>query len=91
MRKKSTSVELVKELTDRNTTGKYTYLITRCRQFYYHDVLKPANVMDPKRFLLEDLARFPELADIAALVLIGDYDERQNWKDIEDLDITIIN
>lgn len=91
MKKKSTSVELVQQLTDRNTRALYSPLITRCQQFYYHDVLKPAHVFDPKKMLLDDLNRFPELADIRAQVILGDYDEAENWQDIEDLDITIIN
>jgi hypothetical protein len=40
---------------------------------------------------MRELATFPELADIAALVIIGDYDEGERGEDIEGLGVTLIN
>jgi hypothetical protein len=83
---KTTNVELVKELSERNTNGKYDALIERARTNGYHDFKfddedKYPDSVCPKIDLVADLAKFPELSDIRQSVINGDYDESPDDND----------
>ena len=83
--RKSTNVDLVKELTERNTEGeekyegKYDKIIERAKENGYHDFKfdedKYPDCICPKIDLVQDLSKFPELEDIRKGVINGDYDE----------------
>jgi hypothetical protein len=82
---KSTNKELVTELTERNTEGKYDKLIERAKDNGYHDFKfdedKYEDCICPKMDLVEDLKTFPELNDIREAVIGGDYDESPDEED----------
>lgn len=81
--KKSTTVELVRELIQRNEQGRYNYLIVKAKSGMYHDF--KSWVPAPKAVLVEDLHRFSELEDIRSAVIEGVYDEEADAEDLEDL------
>lgn len=82
---KSTHIELVEELTKRNTEGKYDALIERAKNKGYHDFKfdeeKYEDCICPKMDLAGDLSAFPELADIRNAVIGGEYDESPDDED----------
>jgi len=82
---KSTNKELVEELTERNTKGKYDALIERAKTNGYHDFKfdedKYADCICPKTDLVNDLFAFPELADVRKDVINGVYDESPDEED----------
>lgn len=85
---KTTSVDLVEELTKRNVHGKFDAIIERAKNNGYHDFKFDSNplyadCMCPKSELYEQLSDFPELADIANDVFNGVYDESADEQDKE--------
>ncbi len=86
--KKTTSLELVQELTARNSNGKYDSIIERAKNNGYHDFKFDQNPLYgdcicPKMELHGHLAAFPELSDIRDAVANGDYDETADEADKE--------
>jgi len=82
---KTTNVELVQELTERNTEGKYDKIIERAKGNGYHDFKfdedKYEDCICPKIDLVNDLSAFPELEDVRKGVVNGDYDESPDEDD----------
>lgn len=82
---KTTNVELVQELTERNTEGKYDKIIERAKDCGYHDFKmdddKYEDSIGPKIDLVNDLSKFPELEDIRQGVINGVYDESPDEED----------
>lgn len=78
---KSTSKELVEELTSRNLNGKYDQLIKNAVANRYHDYKNPDDVDCGKMELASDLQSYPELADIYQKVIDGEYDEVADEED----------
>jgi hypothetical protein len=81
-----TNEHLVAELMSRNIKGRYDILIQRADKFWYHDYKQPNDVPAlPKLQLINDLAPFPELADIRQRVIDGVYDEVADKDDIVEM------
>ncbi len=85
---KTTAIELVNELTLRNTSGNYDTIIERAKNNGYHDFKHDQNPLYddcicPKTKLVEDLEKFPELNDIRLSVMNGDFDESPDEEDNE--------
>jgi len=72
---KTTSVDLVNILVERNRDGKYDKLINEARHNHFHDFKSPLEISSPKTYLVECLSAFPELSDIIQEVINGVYDE----------------
>lgn len=70
---KSTNKDLVELLQQRNTGNKYDQLIQNALAGMYHDW--KSEEATPKMLLREHLGAFPELNDIAEMVMKGDFDE----------------
>lgn len=81
--RKSTNKELVEELEKRNTDGRYDQLIANAKNNRYHDYKNPEDVLCGKVEVVNDLAPFPELHDIRAAVMNGDFDEEADEEDKE--------
>jgi hypothetical protein len=83
--KKTTNVDLVTVLKERNKDGKYDALIARASENGYHDFKcdddKYPDSICPKTDLVNDLASFPELSDIRQDVMDGVYDESPDAED----------
>lgn len=75
MGKKSTSVDLVRVLEERNKGGKLDRIINEARLNHFHDFKSPIEIASPKGYLIEQLSVHPELEDIMKAVIAGDYDE----------------
>ncbi len=81
--KKSTTVDLVNELTARNSKGEYNHMIERAKLGGYHDFKfhmipghsEYAEDVCPKMTLVEHLGKFPELSDIRQRVIHGEFDD----------------
>jgi hypothetical protein len=69
----NTHKDLPQILRKRNSAGKYDELIMNAEAFHYHD-FKTDNAA-PKMTLVQDLQAFPELTDIAQMVMNGQFDE----------------
>ncbi len=82
---KSTNIELVSELTKRNTDGRYNSIIERAADKGYHDFKfdedKYEDCICPKIDLVDDLDKFPELNDVRQDVINGIYDEAPDEED----------
>lgn len=83
---KSTDVELVEVLTERNTEGKYNKIIERAKERGYHDFKFDTNpkykdCIIPKMQLAQDMLEFPELEDVIDDVIDGIYDEMPDEED----------
>lgn len=86
---KTTNVELVQELTERNIEGKYDKIIERAKENGYHDFKMDDEKYDSicgKMDLVSHLSIFPELEDIRQGVINGDYDESPDSDDIAELE-----
>lgn len=87
--KKTTSIDLVAELSERNKDGKYDSIIARAKENGYHDYKiddeKYPNCLCPKMDLVYDLGKFPELSDIRDRVKEGEFDEVMDESDKENL------
>jgi len=70
---KSTDVELVEILEQRNMDGDYDEIIANAKNKMYHDY--ESDEVCPKITLTLHLAKFPELADVLEDVKSGEYDE----------------
>jgi len=83
--RKSTHIELVQELTERNKEGKYDDIIARAKEKGYHDFKfdedKYPDCICPKMDLVKDLSDFPELSDIRGGVMGGEFDESPDEDD----------
>lgn len=80
MSKKSTIIELVQELAERNSEGKYDEMIFEAQSGEYHD-FKNNKYVCGKVELVNKLADFPELSDIRDAVIAGSYDESPDEED----------
>ncbi len=78
--RKSTIVELVKELAERNSDNKYDEMIFEAQSGEYHD-FKNNKYVCGKVELVDKLSKFPELEDIRKAVINGDYDESPDEDD----------
>lgn len=78
--RKSTMVELVDELTKRNTDGKYDELISEAKAGEYHDYKNKKHACGKVAFCAE-ASKFPELVDIIEDVQHGVYDEQADEDD----------
>jgi hypothetical protein len=72
---KTTAVDLVNILSARNKDGRYDKLINEARHNHFHTYKSPLEINNPKDYLIECLAAFPELTDISQEVVAGVYDE----------------
>ncbi len=86
MERKTTDVELVQELDERNIDGKYNAIIERAKNKGYHDFKfdldeRYNDCVCPKMQLVEDLAKFPELDSVRKEVMNGAYDESPDEED----------
>jgi hypothetical protein len=88
-----TTKDLADILGPRNTNGKYDAIIDRAKNNGYHDH-KFMKILDhpeygecmcPKVQLITDLANFPELNDISARVMAGEFDEQADDDDIAEM------
>lgn len=70
---KSTKKELPELLEQRNTEGKYDSLIWNAKQGLFHDF--ESDSATPKVLLLKKLRQYPELEDVAQMVMNGEFDE----------------
>lgn len=82
--KKSTRVDLVKVLKERNVDGKFDELIADAEAGEFHDY-KNVKYDAPKLELHKQLGKFPELTDIREEVENGVYDEEADAEDLENL------
>lgn len=71
--RKSTDVDLVKELEAINSHGKYTQIINAAKRGDYHDF--KSKVATPKMALNNALLPFDELIDLRKRVINGEFDE----------------
>ncbi len=83
---KTTNVELVEELSLRNTNRRYDSIIERAKNNGYHCFKfdtnpKYSDCLCPKTELCEHLSAFPELDDIRSEVMNGNYDESPDADD----------
>ncbi len=78
---KSTSKDLVEELTRINIGSRYDELIAKAKDNWYHDYKNPGQVVCGKVELINDLEKFPELAYIREAVMNGEYDEEADEDD----------
>ncbi|KAA3437735.1 hypothetical protein [Rufibacter hautae] len=69
--RKSTTVELVKELKACNVKGCFDKLISNAEAGRYHDAFHP----DGKLQFLRDTEQFPDLVDLRLEIRNGVYDE----------------
>lgn len=84
--RKTTNVELVVVLNDRNKNGKYDDLIDKAKKCWFHDFKAPDDALaGDKLLLVQMLSNFPELADISVAVINGEYDEEPDEEDIKTL------
>jgi hypothetical protein len=73
-------------LEERNKEGKYNEIIENARKGFYHDfkfdLVNPECINPcPKISLVLDLSKFPELKDIVAMTVNGDFDDRADEDD----------
>lgn len=80
--RKSTSKELIEELTAINVNGRYDRIITEAKDNQYHDY-KNTKYACGKVQLVADLSEFPELKFIEKEVMNGIYDESPDEQDKE--------
>lgn len=81
MQNKSTNKELVQQLENRNTDGRYDEIIARAKANEYHD-FKSSHTA-PKLVLLADLQQHKDTEDLVDAVINGDYDEPMDEADKE--------
>ncbi len=83
---KTTTKDLVQELTGRNSAGRYDSIIARAKDNGYHDFkCTDEDIICPKMDLCNDLSVFPELADIRQAVMDGEYDESPDEEDNKEM------
>lgn len=86
---KTTSGDLVNELTAINVNGRYDKIIERAKNNGYHDFKfdqnpdhpEYANCACPITQLVADLSFFPELKDLRQRVIQGEFDETPDEAD----------
>jgi hypothetical protein len=83
MAKKTTNVDLVKILHERNKNREYDALIVLAARNHYHDYKSEAAA--PKMELINDLSIFPELKDVSERVMQGEFDESPDESDKDEL------
>ncbi|MES3019387.1 MAG: hypothetical protein V4721_16490 [Bacteroidota bacterium] len=83
MKRKSTNVDLVEDLTKINSSGRLDGIIKAAEQNQYHD-FKSVHSM-PKVVLIDDLSHFPETIEITNSVMRGEYDESPDEQDREEM------
>lgn len=80
---KSTSIDLVKILHERNQNRRYDNLISLAAKNHYHCF--KSEIAMPKTELINDLSVFPELSDISKMVKYGEFDESPDRNDKDEL------
>ncbi len=87
------TIDIAKILHDRRGGEKYRAIIDRAANNGYHDHKftkipghpEYGECLCPKVQLVNDLSRFPELADIKKVVMDGKYDEAADDQDLEEM------
>ena len=87
---KTTNIDLVKILQDRNKDGRYDGLISDAKNNFFHDFKNPPHIPLPKAMLIKALEQFGELADLRAKVIFGEFDESPDEGDMLEMSQTLM-